>query len=116
MNPTDAKPEAVFFADWLMPLSQANRRRRVAYLVRGSEGESLWRPIVSRNGGCVALTPQDCAIPALLGALDEHWRRSETTDLTRLTPELQRLARIIEAGGEAAREDGVVAEFVYPLY
>jgi hypothetical protein len=116
MNPTDAKPEAVFYVDWLMPLSQANRRRRVAYLARGSEGESLWRPVVSRSGGCLSLAPENCTIPALLGALDAYWRRSGATDLNRLTPELRRLVRIMEAGGEAARDDGVVAEFVYPLY
>ena len=116
MNPTDANPEAVFFADWLLPLSQANLRRRVAYLKREDDAESYWEPVVSRGDGLQHLTPNACRAPALLGALDQYWERTDATGLRRLTPELRKLTREMASGPSGKRDDGVVAEFVYPLY
>ncbi len=116
MNPTDANPEAVFFADWLLPLSQANLRRRVAYLKREGDAESFWEPVVSRGGGVQRLAPDARDVPALLSALDQYWERADTTGLRRLTPELRKLTRAMAKAASVPRDDGVVAEFVYPLY
>lgn len=116
MNPTDSSEEAAFFANWLLPLRQANLRRGVGYLERKGGDDSYWGPVVSRSGGLQSLAADSSDASALLEALDRYWSQTNEQSLRRLTPELRKLLRGQPSRPPDGRDEAVVAEFVYPLY
>ena len=116
MHPTDPNPEASFFADWLLPLRRAHMRLGVDYLRRDAEAETLWGPVVSRSGGVARIAPEATGAQSLLAALDDYWSQAHDTSLRQLSPGLLKLLLAAPSGPADAREDAVVAEFVYPLF
>jgi len=116
MPPTELNDSAVFYADWMLPLSRARLRSGTGFLRRGGDAETFWGPVVSRTGGVGKLAPQACDAPSLLAALDEYWSQRGDAGLRQLSPGLLKLLRAAPARPVDAEEQAAVAEFVYPLF
>jgi hypothetical protein len=116
MSSTDDQSAAVLFADLLLPLHYASRRRGIAYLDRGPDRPTYWGEVVSRTGGLERL-PAGCDRAVMLRSLGEYWRRHDRKDFLQLLPQLEKLQQ--ELSGAAGGDDGSdtpLPEFVYPLY
>lgn len=115
MNPTEKKAAELLFAEWLLPLRNANARRRIHYLDGEARRGSYWSAIASRTGGMERLPACDAA--ALLSMLEQYWTEGKESDLLKLLPALQGLQRELTGGAqEAEQAEEQLTEFVYPLF
>lgn len=116
MNLIENTPAAVFFADLLFPLRNANLQSGTTYLDRGSPRNSYWDKIISRTGGVELLPLSSCDLPALLGLLGSYWTRRSELHLMQLLPHLELLSQEVVA--VVRPNDALeppITEFVYPL-
>ena len=117
MKPTEDMLAAELFADVLLPLAYANRRRGVAYLDRGPRRQTYWTGIVSRTGGLQRLSGSACDGTAVLALLGEYWERTNPLNLSKLLPSLEELRKQLTAGTPSSDpEQPRLTEFVYPLF
>ncbi|MGP0076805.1 MAG: hypothetical protein ACLPWF_33240 [Bryobacteraceae bacterium] len=115
--PTEDTRAAALFADMLLPLGHANRRRGIAYLDRGPRRQSYWSGVVSRTGGLAQLNPSACDAGSILASLGDYWARTKEPSLPKLLPRLEELRQ--ELSGAAPSSDGQeppFTDFVYPLF
>ena len=115
--PTDDTRAEAMFADWLLPLGYANRRRGIAYLERGPRRQSYWAPVISRTGGLERLSGAGCEPAAMLASLGDYWKRTNEPSLPKLLPSLEELRQQL-AGATPTKnpEEQGLTEFVYPLF
>jgi hypothetical protein len=116
MKPTEDKSAEVVFADWLLPLAYANRRRRITYLDRGSRRQSYWSAVKSRTGGMERLSGAACDAAAMLAWVGDYWARTNEPALTKLLPYLEKLRQRLTGGPSSDPQEQRLTEFVYPLF
>jgi hypothetical protein len=100
MNPTDEVRPETFFAEFLLPLSQANKRRGVRYLESSRDAASYWGPVLSRTGG----------IERIAAAAEGD------RNLTRLAPFLASLREALAKPEAAPEAKPGISDFVYPMF
>jgi hypothetical protein len=117
MNPIEkVRPES-FFAEFILPLSRANARRRVRYLELERGAESYWGPVATRTGGMEKVPAAGAGAAAMLENLRDHWASQGDAHLPKLTPYLAALRETLVAPQTGASETKeVLSEFVYPLF
>jgi hypothetical protein len=111
----DRRAADIFFADLLLPLRQANIRRRVNYLDRGPPRQSYWSKVASRTGGMEEL-PAACDVRTLLDMLGSYWVRRNEATLLQLLPHLEALhQQLTGAAAKNPQPEPPLTEFMYPL-
>ena len=115
--PTENTRAAALFADLLLPLAHANRRRSIAYLDREARRQSYWSDVVSRTGGMERVAPSACDAGSILASLSDYWARTKEPSLPKLLPQLEELRQEL-AGTKPSKDqqEPPFSDFVYPLF
>jgi hypothetical protein len=116
MNSTDDRAAAIFFAEFLLPLAQANARKGVGYLDRGGRRPSYWQPVATRTGGLERLSSQGCGPSALLQRLGDYWAHGKEPELPQLLPPLEALRLELTDPDRPQEPEGRLSDFVYPIF
>jgi hypothetical protein len=117
LSSTEGRAAAIFFAEFLLPLAQANSRKGVVYLDRGGGRlSSYWQAVATRTGGLERLSGQSCCPSALLRRLGDYWACREEPDLPQLLPHLEALRRELTDPAHSEPPDYRLNDFVYPMF
>ncbi len=116
---TDGTTPESLFADVVLPLHRANKRRNVHYFVPGPEAgqPTYWEAPASRTGGVGRLGIGEGDGSALLNQLGDYWAEHDEAPLAQMLPDLEALWRdLLEPDSVASDQSGRLSLSVYPLF